>query len=79
MKRSQSNPLLERLMLGELTTEDAKCTLGITSLGARVRELRLDGYKIVRRWVYELDSDGKLRRTASYGLQTEKRQLEFNF
>ena len=51
-----------------LTTLQARHLLNVMHPAARVMELRESGYKIITRWRWDADSEGRLHRVAEYVL-----------
>ena len=51
-----------------LTTLQARHLLNVMHPAARVMELRKSGYKIITRWRWDADSEGRRHRVAEYVL-----------
>ena len=64
--QAQRSRLLEALLIGPVTTIEARGRLDILSPAARVMELRRSGRRIATIWTHERTDCGKLHRVAKY-------------
>ena len=71
-KTQQTRIVLALQTLGNVTTPEMVRWLDCPRPGARVCELRDEGYNIVRHWQIEETEAGELHRFARYTLNTSK-------
>lgn len=67
--RNQNEMVLSRLRRGSLTQLQAYEELGITRLGARVYDLRMQGHEITAKTVTRTNRHGQACRVAEYAME----------